>query len=257
MLVLSVVKAHIHKKRCVSQSPAKGGGALSGTLYFAQHIIKHGRQPNSRHLRASSKISASISLTSAPFLWARNRLHADAKVAVPHLQSLATKLLSRTAPALVLYDYVSTVTHALILSNTIPRKLGNSIFLEQQATQVQVQSSPRLTPNSLDFLRFRFSMIPCAQHSASSALCGYWLPRVWCRTGAIRCKRRTSMAALPTHAPTAYGKLCEKLKELSNLNSISGLIGWDELTFMPKNAADARAAQKATLAGVVYDKVAL
>ena len=64
------------------------------------------------------------------------------------------------------------------------------------------------------------------------------------------------MAALATHAPVAYGKLCEKLKELSNLNSISGLIGWDELTFMPKNAANARAAQKATLAGVVYDKVA-
>ncbi len=81
----------------------------------------------------------------------------------------------------------------------------------------------------------------------------------------------------------SYDKLCERLKELSNLNAISGLLGWDEvrhsairccralpharsalavdrlpsvwqLVMMPKKAADARASQKAALAGVLYDK---
>ena len=45
------------------------------------------------------------------------------------------------------------------------------------------------------------------------------------------CKRCLSMDAVApsADAPAAYGRLCEKLKELSNLNSISGLLAWDEL----------------------------
>ncbi len=37
--------------------------------------------------------------------------------------------------------------------------------------------------------------------------------------------------AAPAGASTAqsYDKLCERLKELSNLNAISGLLGWDEV----------------------------
>ena len=38
-------------------------------------------------------------------------------------------------------------------------------------------------------------------------------------------------AAAPAGNSTAqsYDKLCERLKELSNLNAISGLLGWDEV----------------------------
>lgn len=38
-------------------------------------------------------------------------------------------------------------------------------------------------------------------------------------------------AATPATTETAqsYDKLCERLKELSNLSAISGLLGWDEV----------------------------
>ena len=105
-----------------------------------------------------------------------------------------------------------------------------------------------------------------------------------------------SAAAESATTQQAYEKLCSKLKELSALNGISGLLGWDEMVraccrpaahwcaaarcacawcgrevrprdrsllaalrpqvMMPPGAAESRAAQKAALAGVIYDKVA-
>lgn len=52
----------------------------------------------------------------------------------------------------------------------------------------------------------------------------------------------------------AYEALCGKLKELSSLGGISGLLGWDEMVMMPSGAAGSRGAQKEVLAGVIYDK---
>ncbi|KAK9857243.1 hypothetical protein WJX84_005190, partial [Apatococcus fuscideae] len=51
-----------------------------------------------------------------------------------------------------------------------------------------------------------------------------------------------------------YDDLCEKLKEISTLNGISGLLGWDEMVMMPEGAADCRGQQKAILAGIIHDK---
>lgn len=51
-----------------------------------------------------------------------------------------------------------------------------------------------------------------------------------------------------------YDMLCEKLKEVSALGGISGLLGWDEMVMMPPNSAGSRGAQKAALAGVLFDK---
>ena len=145
-LCLSVVEAYNYKKRCASQSPAKCGGALSGTLYFAQHIIKHGRQPNSRHLRASSRTSASISLTSAPFLWAQNRLHPNAKVAVPHLQIPGHQALVTHCTCACTLRLCKHSHTRFVFVKHCSKKTWEFNFWEQQATQVQVQSSPRLTP---------------------------------------------------------------------------------------------------------------
>lgn len=69
-----------------------------------------------------------------------------------------------------------------------------------------------------------------------------------------RAASTTAPVAVPKEIPKAYDALCERLKELSALNGISGLLGWDEMVMMPPGAAESRGNQKAALAGVLYDK---
>ena len=52
-----------------------------------------------------------------------------------------------------------------------------------------------------------------------------------------------------------YASLCEKLREISTLGGIGGLLQWDEAVMMPAGAAESRGKQKSVLAGVVYEKV--
>ena len=52
-----------------------------------------------------------------------------------------------------------------------------------------------------------------------------------------------------------YQSLCDKLREISTLGGISGLLQWDEAVMMPAGAAESRGKQKSVLAGVVYEKV--
>lgn len=54
-----------------------------------------------------------------------------------------------------------------------------------------------------------------------------------------------------------YEQLCDKLREISTLGGISGLLQWDEAVMMPAGAAESRGKQKSVLAGVVYEKVCL
>ncbi|GLC44578.1 hypothetical protein PLESTM_001617300 [Pleodorina starrii] len=68
-----------------------------------------------------------------------------------------------------------------------------------------------------------------------------------------RANASTAVAA-PTEPAQAYDALCERLKEISSLNGIAGLLDWDEMVMMPPGAAGSRASQKAALAGVLYDK---
>jgi len=51
-----------------------------------------------------------------------------------------------------------------------------------------------------------------------------------------------------------YKKATIKLREISALSSISGLIGWDELVMLPEGSSALRGRQKAVLTGVIYDK---
>lgn len=53
----------------------------------------------------------------------------------------------------------------------------------------------------------------------------------------------------------SYAELAKRLREISTLNGISGLLGWDEMVMMPPGAAASRGAQKEVMAGVTYDKV--
>ncbi|KAK9815482.1 hypothetical protein WJX72_004432 [[Myrmecia] bisecta] len=64
----------------------------------------------------------------------------------------------------------------------------------------------------------------------------------------------TAVAAPAEAVQQDYNSLCEKLREVSALGGISGLLGWDEQVMMPDGAAASRAAQQAVLAGVIYDK---
>ncbi|KAI7846262.1 hypothetical protein COHA_000242 [Chlorella ohadii] len=61
-------------------------------------------------------------------------------------------------------------------------------------------------------------------------------------------------AAAATAVKQDYEALCKKLKEVSALSGISGLLGWDEMVFLPSNAVNSRAAQKSALAGVLHEK---
>ncbi|KAK3270693.1 hypothetical protein CYMTET_20921 [Cymbomonas tetramitiformis] len=51
-----------------------------------------------------------------------------------------------------------------------------------------------------------------------------------------------------------YTELCGKLKEVSTLSGISGLLGWDEQVMMPSGAASVRSEQSSTLAGIIHEK---
>lgn len=52
-----------------------------------------------------------------------------------------------------------------------------------------------------------------------------------------------------------YESLCHKLREISTLGGIGGLLQWDEAVMMPAGAAESRGKQKSVLAGVVHEKV--
>eukprot|EP00611_Tribonema_gayanum_P022629 TRINITY_DN4582_c0_g1_i1.p1 TRINITY_DN4582_c0_g1~~TRINITY_DN4582_c0_g1_i1.p1 ORF type:complete len:607 (-),score=157.70 TRINITY_DN4582_c0_g1_i1:343-1935(-) len=52
----------------------------------------------------------------------------------------------------------------------------------------------------------------------------------------------------------AYGKLCDRLREIDRLNGVQAVLGWDEQVMMPSGAAKARSMQKSALAGAVFEK---
>ena len=56
-------------------------------------------------------------------------------------------------------------------------------------------------------------------------------------------------------ADQEYQSLCDKLREISALGGINGLLQRDEAVMMPQGAAECRGKQKSALAGVVYEKV--
>jgi carboxypeptidase Taq len=55
-------------------------------------------------------------------------------------------------------------------------------------------------------------------------------------------------------AETTYERLVARQKELKLLGGVSGLLGWDQETFMPEKAAEVRSEQIALVAGIVHDR---
>jgi Zn-dependent M32 family carboxypeptidase len=51
-----------------------------------------------------------------------------------------------------------------------------------------------------------------------------------------------------------YTALAERLRELSSLSGIGGLLGWDEQTQMPQGASALRATHQAALSGLLFEK---
>lgn len=63
----------------------------------------------------------------------------------------------------------------------------------------------------------------------------------------------SKMGASPSKVES-YGKVSMRLKEITHLEGISGLLGWDEMVMLPSGSSGSRSAQKEVLAGVLYDK---
>eukprot|EP00242_Pyramimonas_sp_CCMP2087_P016560 CAMPEP_0198204252 /NCGR_PEP_ID=MMETSP1445-20131203/7647_1 /TAXON_ID=36898 /ORGANISM="Pyramimonas sp., Strain CCMP2087" /LENGTH=555 /DNA_ID=CAMNT_0043876041 /DNA_START=119 /DNA_END=1783 /DNA_ORIENTATION=+ len=63
-----------------------------------------------------------------------------------------------------------------------------------------------------------------------------------------------SSAAAVSSGKKDYDTLCEKLQEISTLNGVSGLLGWDEQVMMPPGAAGVRSKQSSVLAGITFEK---
>ncbi|KAL4858840.1 Thermostable carboxypeptidase 1 [Chlorella vulgaris] len=64
----------------------------------------------------------------------------------------------------------------------------------------------------------------------------------------------TAAAAPATAVRDDYEAMAKLLRDVSSLSSISGLVGWDEMTMMPEGAAESRAKMKSALAGVIHEK---
>jgi len=113
--------------------------------------------------------------------------------------------------------------------------------------------------------RLRSPLLPLASLGCGLAV-GY--VRTFCLGAAqVRSLRRAAVAgdappALQVRAVSAaagtvqedFEVLSKRLKEASALEGIGGLLGWDEMTMMPPQAAASRSAQKAALASVIYAK---
>ena len=67
---------------------------------------------------------------------------------------------------------------------------------------------------------------------------------------------RAIAASVPLEgeALVSYDALTARLKKLSALGDIEGIITWDELVMMPEGASEARGAQKAALAELVHNE---
>src|SRR3954453_17549247 len=57
-----------------------------------------------------------------------------------------------------------------------------------------------------------------------------------------------------TSHQTAYDNLCKHAREVAILNSVQGLLGWDERTKLPAAGGEYRAEQMSYLAGVIHKR---
>lgn len=55
-------------------------------------------------------------------------------------------------------------------------------------------------------------------------------------------------------APASYQTLSSILKEIDNISSVLGVLGWDEQVMMPGGAAELRSAQKAAMTAIVHER---
>ena len=72
-------------------------------------------------------------------------------------------------------------------------------------------------------------------------------------SASVSARRAHALGVSAMSCSATYEELCSKLRKISRLEGCMGLMGWDEQTMMPTGAEQARAHQKAALAGVVHD----
>jgi carboxypeptidase Taq len=63
-----------------------------------------------------------------------------------------------------------------------------------------------------------------------------------------------SVMSVRSDTKTIYKSVKSRLQEISALEGISGLLGWDEMVMLPNQASAARGAQKEVLSGILYEK---
>lgn len=55
-------------------------------------------------------------------------------------------------------------------------------------------------------------------------------------------------------APASFQTLSSLLKEIDNISSVMGVLGWDEQVMMPGGAAELRGAQKAAMTAIIHER---
>lgn len=112
-----------------------------------------------------------------------------------------------------------------------------------------------------DFVLFRlllFNIFLMSPHPAFITLTAPF--RLSTRSRLTRRPHLSLAPRRPIHQPTmtatteSYNKLSLLCKDISNLSSILGLLGWDEQVMMPSGAAEFRGRQKAALTAIVHQK---
>lgn len=80
------------------------------------------------------------------------------------------------------------------------------------------------------------------------------MPATASRKPASKRSYKTEPEKLSDNLPAAYTELCAALRSVGQLGAVGQVLGWDQETYMPPAAADARAEQSSLIAEITHER---
>src|SRR6476661_7371570 len=90
--------------------------------------------------------------------------------------------------------------------------------------------------------------------AGSSSTLTTTIPRFPCSVAAATGLQASTKTTMSDKYQAAYDRLCNHAREAAILNSMQGLLGWDERTKLPPAGGEYRAEQMSFLAGLIHKK---